>query len=554
MGKTVKFDLSCDRLIGIAADLTEDHNYIGALKMLNKNSSLHCNDGDSYMLYAEIYDDIGLHEKCVNSWFKFIDCTEEGEFSEAYEGLAVAFMNLGNEHFSAYYYNKLLQNDCELDAEERGEIITSFLSNEPNPLKFVYPPKIADCSEIMAAGVDKMRTGEYEQAVEEFEKVDEENPAYLSARNYIAMCDIICDKCDEAEAECLALLKKYPDNVQALTTLAAVRTEQKNGEESRRLAKELLKLNVKSTDEIYKIATVCCENKMHAEAYSLFCKLEDELFYDSSLLYFKAVSAYNSGKFEESFSAFDRLLTVYPDAVTAQFNYEQARKAYEDGEPFEMSYFCRLPKEQREKNLTMLAAFAKLTRTEAKKLFDLIDISDSIRWCFDETDGVNNEELQFLAAECAVKAGLDGILCDILLNAFVSDALKVHILMLLGERNEDNSFGVVIANIYKRVSFRALQLGRKQKRSFIFAYARLVAHFSILDDNFGEQFALATESLYNEMEQGERLSCASDNDALAAAVYLKSGVLDAGGITRENICAFFDTTEEKLTRITGEKL
>ncbi|MDE5722392.1 MAG: hypothetical protein K2I30_06640 [Clostridia bacterium] len=555
MGKTVKFDLSCDRLIGIASDLTEDHNYIGALKMLNKNSSLHCNDGDSYMLYAEIYDDIGLHEKCVNSWFKFIDCTQNSELSEAYEGLAVAYMNLGNEHFSAYYYNKLLQNDEELDAETRGEIINSFLSNEPNPLKFVYPPKIADYSDVMAAGVEKMRTGEYERAVEEFEKVDEENPAYLSARNYIAMCDIICDKCDEAEAECLALLEKHPDNVQALTTLAAVRTEQKNSAESRRLAKELLSLNVTSTDEIYKIATVCCENKMHTEAYSLFCRLEDELFYDSSLLYFKAVSAYNSGKFEESYSAFDRLLTVYPDAVTAQFNYQAARKAQEDGEPIEMSYFCRLPKEEREKNLTMLAAFAKLSRTEAKKLFDLIDVSDSIRWCFDETDGVNSEELQFLASECAVKAGLDGILCDVLLNAFVSDALKVHILTLLGERNEDNSFGVVICNIYKRVSFRALQLGRSRKRGFISAYARLVAHFSIIEDSYGEEFALACERLYNELEEKQRLSFAADADALAAAIYLKSGITETGlGVTRENLCTFFDTTEEKLNRIIGENL
>ena len=53
-------DLSGDRLIGIAADMVDNHNYIGALKMLNKNAEISGNDEDSYMLYAEIFDDLGL--------------------------------------------------------------------------------------------------------------------------------------------------------------------------------------------------------------------------------------------------------------------------------------------------------------------------------------------------------------------------------------------------------------------------------------------------------------------------------------------------------------
>ncbi|MDE7265533.1 MAG: hypothetical protein K2N52_04595, partial [Clostridia bacterium] len=456
MKKTIGIDLSSDRLIGLAADMVEEHNYIGALKMLNKNAELHCNDADSYMLYAEIYDDIELYEKSVNSWFKFIDCAEESELAEAYEGLAVAFMNLGNEHFSAYYYNKLLIDTDDLDAEARGEIISSFLSRDENPLKFVYPPKLADYSDVISNGIAQMKQGEYEKAVEEFEKVDEENDSYRSARNYIAMCNIICDKCDEAEAECLAILNKYPDNVQALTTLAAVKTEQKKSEDSRLLAQKLLSLDVTATDDIYKIATVCCENKMHEEAYKLFCKLEQELFYDSSVIYFKAVSAYNCGKYDECFAAFDKLLTVYPESVTARYFYEAARDGVDGGKVGELSYFYRLPQEQRENGLKMLAAFSKLSKTEAKKLFSILDLSDCVRWCFDETD-LSSGELQYLAVECAVKAGLDGILCDLLLNAFLPDALKVHILTLIGERNEDNAFGVVICNLYKRVVFRPLQ-------------------------------------------------------------------------------------------------
>ena len=550
MKKTTKIDLSSDRLLAIAADLVEQHNYIGALKMLNKNAESNFNDEDSFMLYAEIFDDIGLYEKCANGWFKYLDCTLSEDIAEAYEGLAVAYMNLGNEHFSAYYYNKLLMGSEEIDMETRKEILDSFLSNEPNPLKFVYPPKLADCSDIIASGIDNMRMGEYDKAIEEFEKIDEENGDFITARNYIAMCNIICDRCDEAERQCLAVLEKVPDNVQALTTLAAVKTEQKRGEESRALAKRLLSLQVSSNEDRYKIATVCCENKMHEEAYELFCKLEDELFYDSSVLYFKAISAFNCGKVEQSFSAFDKLLTVYPDAVTARYYYEFARENARSGENTELSYFYRLPQEMRENSLKILSAFSKLNNAEAKRFFEVADITDCILWCFDETDGREDSELQFLASLCAVKAGLDSIVSDILLNAFLSDNLKVRILTLIAERNEENCFGVVICHIYKRVSFHSLSIGRLKRKNFVSAYARLVAHFGVVDNNYGEIFARSAEKLYKKLEEEGRLSIAADINALTAAIYHISEI-KSRLIAKNEICAFFETTDRAIKTILG---
>ena len=551
MKKTTKIDLSSDRLIAIAADLVEEHNYIGALKMLNKNAESNFNDEDSYMLYAEIFDDIGLYEKCANGWFKYIDSTFSEDLSEAYEGLAVAYMNLGNEHFSAFYYNKLLMGSEDIDAEMRKEILDSFLSNEPNPLKFVYPPKLADCSDIIARGIDNMRMGEYERAIAEFESIDEENGDYITARNYIAMCYIISDRCDEAERECTAVLKKNPQNVQALTTLAAVKTEQKNGEESKTLAKRLLTLQVTSNEDRYKIATVCCENKMHEEAFEMFCKLEDELFYDSSVLYFKAISAFNCGKVEQSFSAFDKLLTIYPNAVTARYYYELARERAENGEQTELSYFYRLPQEMRENSLKILSAFSKLNNAEAKRFFEVADITDCILWCFDETEGTQDSELQFLASLCAVKAGLDGLVSDILLNAFLSDNLKVRVLTLIGERNEENCFGVVICHMYKRVNFHALSIGRLKRKNFVTAYARLVAHFGVVDNDYGEAFARASEKLYKRLEEEGRLSCANDTNALTAAIYYVSGI-KRRLIGRKELGSFFETTEKAIKNILGD--
>jgi Tfp pilus assembly protein PilF len=63
MIKTTGIDFSEDRLLAIAADYLEDHNYIGALKMLNKNAQINGNAEESYMLYAETFDDMELYEK-----------------------------------------------------------------------------------------------------------------------------------------------------------------------------------------------------------------------------------------------------------------------------------------------------------------------------------------------------------------------------------------------------------------------------------------------------------------------------------------------------------
>lgn len=551
MAKTMEIDLSDDRLIAIASDLVDSHNYIEALKMLNKNAEISGDDDDSLMLYAEIFDDIGLYEKSINGWFKYLDNTNTIDLAECYEGLAMGFMNIGDEHFSAYYYNKLLMETDEMDPAAREDIIREFLSaHSDNPLKFVYPPNLADFTDEIRRGVDFMKEGDFESAIAEFEKVADGNPKYLSARNYVAMCKIIADRTDEAAEECYNILKNHPDDVQALTTLAAVRTEQKNGEAAAALAKKLLKLGVSEPDDIYKIATVCCENKMHLEAYETFCKLPSEFDYDLTVLYFKAVSAFNCGKTEESLAIFDKLTTVYPTAVTARYYYNIVRKLAETGEKQELSYFYRLPPELRENSLKVLMAYARLPQASAKKLAEAMDLTSCVRWCFDEPEG-KDLELQRLACHVAVKAGLDEILREVLLNAFLGDSLKIETLGLIAERNVFDYFGVVICNVFKGVTVQALDIGKSKKKLFVRAYAKLFAHFAILKDEYSDRFADGAESLYRKLEAEGRLDGVRNVDALCAAIYVVSGV-NAVELGNGGIYQFLGVTEQQVNKILGE--
>ena len=555
MEKLGSIDLSADRLISIAADAIEDHNYIKALKMLNKNAVLNGNDEDSFMLYAEAFDDMGLYEKCVNGWFRYIDYAEEfADLAEAYEGLAISYMNLGQESFAAYYYNKLLmETNVELTDENRRDIINSFLSTEKKPLKFAYPPELADYSEEIESGIAYMRSNDYDSAIGEFSKVNEGNEKYLSARNYIAMCEIISDRCEQAEEECRAILRRNPADVQALTTLAAVKSQQKKSGEAREIALQLLSLNAQAPDDIYKIATVCCENKMHDKAYELFKKLKSELAYDFSILFFTAISAYNCGKIDDSLQAFDTLLTIYPNAVTAEYwkfiVSKNAKMPAENRE--ELEYFYRLPREEGQTNIEFLTAFARLTDRMSKKLSEEADIDGSVRWCFDEGDGNHPYELHLLGSACAVKAGFNDTVRDILLDAFLPDGIKMETVSELVQRNEGGNYGIVICNLYRRLTLLPLDIGRNKRKIFLRAYGMAFSRFAMLSDDYGALLNDAATYLYFKLDSENRLGDVRSVPVLAAAI-VKSSKIKESGLSEEYMLSFFGANKDKVDALLGE--
>ncbi|MGN0812451.1 MAG: tetratricopeptide repeat protein [Candidatus Coproplasma sp.] len=554
MKKTAAIDFSADRLISIAADSVEKHEYIKALKMLNKNAVLNGNDEDSYLLYAEIFDDLSLSEKSINGWFKYLDYAGDGaDFAEAYEGLAVGFMALGQDSNAAYYYNKLLmETDSELTPENRQEIINAFLVKEKPTLRFAWPAKLADYSEELNKGFDLMRASDFEGAIEEFNKVGEGNEKYFTARNYIAMCNIIADRDDEAEQECLHILSRDPENVHALTTLSAVKTQQHKWGEAKELAYRLLKLNVTDSDDMYKIATVCCENKLHAEAYDLFCRMDDRFACDCSFLFFKAIAAYNSDKIEKSIQIFDTLLTIYPNAVTADYWYyvvlEESKKPFE--KRMELEYFYRLPRSECEANITMLTAFTRLTDINAQKFIKEADISPAIHWCMDEGEPNGAEELKLVGAFAALKGGMDDTVRDVLLDCFIPDHVKIELLSGRVQQNREGVYGIVVCNLYKRVNILRVELGRKKRKTFLQAYGLAFSRFAILDETYGVMIAVATEELYDCLTEVERIDDCKSIPDLAAAIIKFSTVKE--DISLNQICDFFRADIKKVEKLLGD--
>ncbi|MBQ8686090.1 MAG: tetratricopeptide repeat protein [Clostridia bacterium] len=547
--KTVRIDFGEKRLAALADKYYNEGNYFSALKCAYKQYELYGGDGDVFTRFADIYEGMGLHLSAINWWYRFLDIAEEDDLPDIYEGLAVNYLNMGNETQSAYYYNKLIDADETLPEETKWEILNAFSKDKRSRFRFVYPPRLADYSKELEFGSKALKSGNCKAAIAVLDAVAKGSRDYAAAKEMQAVAYLLSGELNEAERVCKELLEDIPDDTRVLATLAAVYLEQGREAESREIALDLYRLQQDDTDDLYKVATVCCENGLHREAYEKFTLLEKKLPFDGRMLYFKAVSAYKSGLLEEAEKAFDTLCTVYPDAEVAKYYLKALRLRDENGisEADEPTYFYHLSQAEREARCRSLIHIGKCSRDEAQ-LFGLIALHDGyFNWCFDEMDG-EDHDLQYLALVTAEHVRADGFLKEALLDAEVADVLKIETLRLLYLRNEDIEVGLTLCHIYRKVRLSRIRIGRKKRRRFLEGYATIASKFVVVNDAYGARLCEAAEKLYAALEQYERLELIEKAEDCACALYLFCGLKEFGNDI-DAIAGAFDADATRVRNI-----
>ena len=206
-GKTIKFDLSADKLLDIAEAKLDEEKYLSALRFLHKSIELYGPAADEYADLAEAYEGIEVYEEAIDCWFQFLDlCTEE-EAVDAYEGLAACYYNLGNETQAMIYYKKMI-TDKYFSPENNLELSGMFEKESEPPSRFhvSWPPQKADHSGELGEGLRLLREGQLQKAEELFEKVPESSQYYIAAQNYLAVTCLL-------EGDTLIIgAKEYSDN------------------------------------------------------------------------------------------------------------------------------------------------------------------------------------------------------------------------------------------------------------------------------------------------------------------------------------------------------
>ncbi len=287
--KSVKIDFSRKRLATQADKFYNEGNYLSALRFAYKELELYEGDGDVFMRLCDIYEGMGLYSSAINWWYRFLDVAEDFDLPDVYEGLAVNYMNIGNEPVAAYYYGRLVDSDDQMPSDVKAEIATAFSKKKGDGFRFIYPPQAADYSKEMDAGAKALKMGNCKLALSVLQQVERGSKEYPSAMEMQAVAYLLNGETQKAEEVCKELLQEKPNDIRVSATLAAVYLEQGRDEESKALAYKLYALEQTDSEDLYKVATVCCENGLHLQAYEKFCKLEEKTPYDGRMLYFKAV-------------------------------------------------------------------------------------------------------------------------------------------------------------------------------------------------------------------------------------------------------------------------
>ena len=379
--KAQKIDNSRKRIAKIADKYYNEGKYIAALRLAHRELSEYGGDPDVFARLCDIYEGMGLQGSAINYWFRFLDVAAEEDLPDVYEGLAINFLGIGNDKQSAYYYDKLIDADDSIPNEMKLDVAQAFALDKRSQYRFVYPPKLADYSKEITIASKALKEGNSKRAIELFDEVEKGSKQYASAKEMQAVAYLLEGDPFEAERVCKELLEENPNEVRVLATLAAVYLEQGRTDESRALAERLATLEIEETDDLYKVATVCCENGLHEEAYRKFIQLDKKMPYDGRMMYFKGVSAYKSGHYAEAEKTLDDLCTIYPDAEVAKYYLLQIREYIEQKEkgekttPPELIYFYHLPQEERESRCRALIKLSACPKDEAE-IFGLLAAHD----------------------------------------------------------------------------------------------------------------------------------------------------------------------------------
>lgn len=538
---TTKLRFNDEFLLESAEKRLDEGDYFGALKVLNKREEMNDPLADAYALYADVYEALELWSLAADSWFRFLDTCNEADFTEGYEGLAVCFMNMGNELQSGIYYHRALMTDGLTE----DDLDDFFEPHEEKPrLRLVHSADRPSADpETIAEGLALLRIGDLEGARRTFSEVDEDCADYPSAQGLAAMCTLMLGDEKKAEEDCKALVGKFPENVQVLTTYCAVLGAQDRHDEAKEVAGRLSSVGATSTDDLYRIATALCETGLDAPAKEKLELLKERIPYDENVLWFHAVAAYHVGDTDAAIASLELLTLLFPRKAVALWYLENMRRVRDEGGELKINYYYRLPEEKYRSVASFFLKANCLGEKEGEELAKGEEFKENFRLAFDEMEG-RDEKLQLLAAKVAVRFRADALLRAILLDCEGDEIVKLSILHDLVCRNEDNSFGTVVCNLYKEFFMHEIEIGRKKGGAFLQAFADVYSKYALLGEEYERKICAAGEDLYYALSEAGAWELFDERNALAAAIYREARMRKAERSFAE-ICKMFDA--DKVT-------
>lgn len=543
--KVMTIDFSEEGLLESAAERFEDGDFLGALEKLNLLCEWHGGNADVYAMYAEIYEELGQDALCADAWFRFLDTCNEADFSEGYEGLILAFTNMGDLAHANIYLIKLIEAGDSANLQS-----FPFLKGEPGDfLHFAHTEDGKAESEFaFREGIKQLQVGDYTGAREFFSGIDPRSERASTAAGFSALSFLLEGKGENALEECKRLLKLNPDDAQMLAAYCTVLHEMGRDEEAVKTAKQIAALELTSLEDVLRAGTVMCELGLDEEAFHILGRLQELMPNALEVIWFHAVAAFRSGRLEEAISLLETYTQLNPHKEIAKHYLTLMRKRRDDPDvEIEIGYIYRLSQNIFKECLELLAESLKMSEKEAKAQGEAEDFCTALRLVLEDSAG-KNEEAILIAAQAAVKCRCDAVLRDFLLDFRLADSVKEILLRELLLRNEENSFGIVMCDVYKELFLHEIDVGLAYCDEFLFLFAEVYAKYAWTQEDNGEGLVSAAEEIYHSLEDEDEIEYLKEESAIKAVI-LREARVAPYGTKLDLICDEFGADPKTVRQI-----
>ena len=300
-----------------------------ALNILDKVYDLNGESTEIYSSYANIYYKMGLYERAINYWYKFLSVAEDKELAKGYNGLGACYYKIDNKQLAGYYFNEQI-NTKDKSIYEYNDVGADFfdeLYDDKNNYYLAYPFDKADFTKTVNRSSDLIKIGEYDKALDVLSIIPKESRFYSDALIQSALCYYFNDDKEKSLLCINEALKNNPTDLIALCNAISLYSDAGDKKSVKKLVEKLTKLpEGKDFDNLYKIFMVYCEVGEYLLAESVAKQILKKEPFNLNVLFLYGITEYNLGKYDVAESVFLRCCLIVKSYVFKHY-YKLSSKA-----------------------------------------------------------------------------------------------------------------------------------------------------------------------------------------------------------------------------------
>lgn len=543
--KIIPFKRDTQIIDELAEELLDENDVFGSIALLLEIEKSGKGEHRLFQRIADLYTELGMFDRSINYWFKFLDSAPKKYRAEAYNGLGGNYFFAGNDKLAAYYFNLQISDkgDDDYPFDDAMYELFSPLMEKDDRLKVVDKRGIEDESTL-----DKARQLIEEEnpfsAITYLSKIKKGSPCYGEASYLLATVFLfILNLRSALDFFKIAKEEGFKED-DALTNMLGISVLLAEKDIQKATFDELKTKGCIVPESTIKYFILCEGVKRYDCAYEFFKMLEELLPDYGMLRLFGGFAAFNVGEYDEAAKLFGDFYKITGENY-AEGYMKLARKYAE--KPHKSKPILNAERGYQpadlEKALSNMEQYVDddfTVRGNQKKAIQCANVC-----FFDRNSNMRGAALQLLC-EVDLPYAMK-IMRECLMDVTESDELKLFVLSMLVQYGQEEPIGAVIENLYSRVPFERVEFNDGCGEVFRAGYAFVFGRVAPFCENEAYKLRVAAYELYDKLLSNGNARKIKSPGQLAVAIFKRSKIKLFDGL--KELYDYFGVTAASVARI-----